>query len=228
VSGGSNRIILHPGTYIFNGGPGLWMSGDARLEFMPGTYEFWFGSGADMRFEGSSRIILNGNPYVKAYFYGTQTNNSDLQLSGSSSFHVPSGEYYFDRGSMINSGSAAIIGEGVFLYFKNGGRVYSSGTAAFAFTALTTQIYPGFYPGVYMYSDRSNTATFQWFGTTSTVSTGIVYLPNSPLVMGGASAGKAWRGQLIADRFVLSGYNVTEIEYIEYVPMQTPVVLLVE
>jgi len=228
VSGGTNNVTLYPGTYIFNGGPGIWMSGSAQLKFMPGTYEFWFGNGADMRFEGSSLVTIQGNPYVKAYFYGTQTNNSDFNMSGSTSFHIPSGEYYFDRGSMIHTGSSAVVGEGVFLYFKNGGRVYSSGTASFAFTALETMIYPGFYPGVYMYSDRANTATFQWFGTTSTVSTGIVYLPSSPLVMGGASAGKAWRGQLIADRFILSGYNATEIEYVEHVPMKVPVVALVE
>ncbi len=227
-TGGSNRLTLYPGTYIFDGGPGLTMSGNARLEFMPGTYEFWFGSGADMRFSGSSRVTLNGDPYVKSYFYGTQNNPSDFDMSGSTSFHVPSGEYYFDRGSMINTGSAAIIGEEVFLYFKNGGRVFSSGSASFAFTGIEEQIYPGFYPNVYMYSDRANTATFQWFGTTSTVSSGIVYLPSSPLVMGGASNGKAWRGQLIADRFQLSGSNSTEIEYVEHVAMQVPVIALVE
>ncbi|MEZ4572649.1 MAG: hypothetical protein R2849_20500 [Thermomicrobiales bacterium] len=228
VTGGSNRLTLYPGTYIFDGGPGISMSGSAQLEFMPGTYEFWFGNGADMRFTGSSRVTLNGNPYVKTYFYGTQNNMSDFDMSGSTSFHVPSGEYYFDRGSMINTGSATIVGEGVFLYFKNGGRVFSTGSASFAFTALDTEIYTGFYPGVYMYSDRANTATFQWFGTTSTVSTGIVYLPSSPLVMGGASNGKAWRGQLIADRFQLSGSNSTDIEYVKYVEMQVPVVALVE
>ncbi len=228
ISGNTNNVTLYPGTYIFDGGPGISFSGSAQLKFMPGTYEFWFGNGADMKFEGSSRVTLQGNPYVKAYFYGTQINNSDFSMSGSTSFQIPSGEYYFDRGSMTHTGSSAVVGEGVFLYFKNGGRVYSSGSASFAFTALETQIYPGFYPGVYMYSDRANTATFQWFGATSTVSTGIVYLPSSPLVMGGASNGKAWRGQLIADRFILSGSNSTEIEYIEYIPMKVPVVALVE
>lgn len=228
ITGGSNAVTLYPGTYIFDGGPGIRMSGSSWLTFMPGTYEFWFGGGADMHFEGSSRVNLQGSPYVRAYFYGTQNNFSDLNMQGSTSFNIPSGEYYFDRGSMVHTGSSTVTGNGVFLYFKNGGRVYSTGSASFAFTALDTMIYPGFYPGVYMYSDRANTATFQWFGTTSTVSSGIVYLPSSPLVMGGASNGKAWRGQLIADRFVMSGSNNTEIEYVEHVPMQVPVVALVE
>jgi hypothetical protein len=149
-------------------------------------------------------------------------------MSGSTNFNIPSGEYYFDHGQMLNSGSSRIHGEDVFLYFKNGSFMHSSGSAGFSFTAPDWEIYPGYYPGVYMYSDRDNTASFRWDGSSSQSSEGIVYLPSSPLYRSGSSRSMQWRGQLIVDSFIVSGSNATSVEYVEYVETEIPSVYLVE
>lgn len=227
-TGGSNDVTIYPGTYIFDGGPGFTMSGNAKLTFMPGTYEFWFRNGADFSFSGSSKINLAGDTWVKMYFVGSSSNTSNLQMSGDTNFQIPSGEYYFDRGQMLNSGSTRIHGEEVFLYFKNGSYLSSSGMGGFSFTAPDWEIYPGYYPGVYMYSDRDNTASFRWDGYSTSVSEGIVYLPASPLYRSGYSYGMQWRGQLIVDSLIVSGNNMTGVEYVEYVETEIPSVYLVE
>ncbi|RIK43475.1 MAG: hypothetical protein DCC58_09530, partial [Chloroflexi bacterium] len=98
VTGGSNHITLGPGTYIFDGGSGFSMSGSARLTFTSGAYTFYFLNGADWSFSGSSYIQTNSNVYVRAYFYGAGNNPSNLQMSGSTNFQIPTGEYYFDNG----------------------------------------------------------------------------------------------------------------------------------
>ena len=225
---GSNRLTLNPGTYIFDGGSGLNMSGSDQLILNSGTYEFWFRNGADLSFSGSSRIMSNG-ARVKMYFYGGSNNNwSDLTMSGSTSFNIPSGEYYFDRGRFLNSGSTTIAGQSVLLYFKNGGYLESTGSASFSFTAPTTQVYPGYYPGVFMYSDPSNTATFEWHGSTASVSRGAIYLPKSPLKFGGSSSGKSIEGQVIVDRLITSGSTGFTVEFVEYVATTLPKVYLVE
>ena len=230
ITGGSNKITLYPGTYIFDGGPGLDMSGSDQLVFTGGEYRFWFRNGADLRFRGSSRITLSGAPYATMYFYGASGNSgwSDLDMSGSTSFNVPSGAYYFDRGRFLNSGSSTITGQNVFLYFKNGGYLESTGSATFGFTAPTSTIYPGYYPGVFMYSDAANTATFEWHGSTSSLSKGTIYLPSSPLKFGGSSNGKTIEGQVIADRFDTSGSTGLNVQFVEYVKTQVPKVYLVE
>lgn len=227
-TGGSNHVTLNPGTYVFDGGDGLSMSGSSQLNFNPGTYEFWFGDGAGMQFRGSSRIGVNGDVQVKMYFYGTSSDEARLQMSGSTSFSIPPGQYIFDRGAFINSGSSLIAGEDVFLYFADDSYLRSTGSASFGFTAPEDEIYPGYYPGVFMYSDRDNTAEFRWHGSTSATSKGIIYLPGSPLIMSGASSGKVFEGQIIADRFDLSGSNSTDVEFVEHVPTDIPQVYLVE
>lgn len=228
TTGGSNKTTIYPGTYIFDGGPGFTVSGNAELTFMPGTYEFWFRNGADFSFSGSSTINAADDATVKMYFYGSDSNPSNLDMSGYTNFNLPSGEYYFDRGQMRNSGSARIFGEEVFLYFTNGSYLHSSGMGGFGFTAPDWEIYPGYYPGVFMYSDRDNTAPFQWNGYSTAVSEGIVYLPSSPMYRSGYSYGMQWQGQLIVDSLILSGSNTTGVEYVEYVETEIPSVYLVE
>jgi hypothetical protein len=227
-TGGSNFLTIGPGTYIFDGGPGLRMSGSDRLHFNSGTYTMYFANGADMAFSGSSRITFGNNVYVRAYFLGgTGSVWSDLEMSGSTNFSLPSGEYYFDHGRFLNSGSSLINGQSVFLFFTDGGYLSSTGSASFGFTAPTTTIYPGYYPSVFMYSDRGNTATFEWHGSTSAQSVGTVYLPNSPVRFGGSSTGKQFTGQFIADRFITSGSTGLTIEFNENVPTQIPRIFLV-
>lgn len=224
---GMNGITLYPGRYIFNGGAGFNMSGNASLTFQPGEYEFWFNGGADMTFSGSSRIASIAGAHVEMYFSGSGGNQSELNISGNTNFNIPSGEYYFDNGRLAGSGSLWIYGEEVFLYFKNGSRLETSGSADFSFTAPTSMIYPGYYPGVFMYSDRANTATFTWTGRSDNESRGIVYLPSSPLAMSGAGNAKMFTGQLIVDRLITSGNQVMSIEYEEFVSTEVPAVYLV-
>jgi hypothetical protein len=228
TTGGSNNLTIGPGTYIFDGGPGMRMSGSDRLHFNSGTYTMYFTNGADMSFSGSSRITFGSNVYVRAYFMGGSGSNwSDLAMSGSTNFGLPSGEYYFDTGRFLNSGSSLISGQEVFLYFKNGGYLSSTGSASFGFTAPTRTIYPGYYPSVFMYSDRANTAEFEWHGSTSAQSVGTVYLPSSPVRFGGSSTGKQFTGQFIADRFNTGGSTGLTVEFKENVQTQIPKIYLV-
>jgi hypothetical protein len=225
---GSNAVTLYPGTYVFDGGNGLNFSGNSTLHFAAGQYTFYFLNGADFTFAGSARITSDPNAYARMYFYGTQNNTSDLSMSGNSNMVMPSGQYYFDRGNFTATGSSLISANNVFFYFTNGGYLRSNGMAGFAFTAPTAQLYPGYYPGVFLYSDPSNTAQFEWTGYTSAVSRGIVYLPSSPVVMSGYSNGKVFEGQFIADSFRTSGNNRTVIEYVEYIETAVPRVYLVD
>ncbi len=227
-AGGSDNVTLYPGTYIFDGGSGLSFSGSSKVTFEPGTYKFYFENGAGMSFSGSSQIITDPNAYVQAWFLGSASQSSSMDMSGSTSFSIPSGEYYFDYGNFIDSGSSTISGSNVFLYFDHKSYLKSSGSAAFGFTAPTTQIYPGYYPGVFMYANSNDTQTFYWTGSTSAVSYGAVYLPSATLSMSGASSSKVMVGQLIANSFTLSGSNNTTIEYKEYVSTATPKVYLVQ
>jgi hypothetical protein len=205
-TGGSNKVTLYPGTYIFDGGPGIWMHGSDQLIFKSGTYKFYFRNGASLKFSGSSRIISDAGTHVEMYFYGGARSWSDLDMSG----------------------STVIKGENVFLYFKNDGYLESTGSASFSFTAPETVVYPGYYPGVFMYSDARNTATFEWHGSTASVSKGTVYLPSSPLKFGGASYGKQIEGQVIVDRLITGGSTMMGIDYVEYVETSAPAVYLTE
>jgi hypothetical protein len=226
--GGYNAVTLYPGTYIFDGGPGLNFSGNSTLNFAAGDYTFYFLNGADFTFAGSAVINANPGAYARMYFYGTNNNTSDLRMSGNSDMVMPSGQYYFDRGNFTASGSSKIRADNVFFYFTNGGYLRSNGMSGFAFSAPTTMIYPGYYPGVFLYSDASNTAEFEWTGYTNGVSRGIIYLSSSPVVMSGMSNGKVFEGQFIADRFRTSGNHSTTIEYVEYIETAVPQVYLVE
>ncbi len=226
--GGGNSLVLYPGTYIFDGGPGLSMSGNVHLTFKPGTYKFYFDKGAGISFSGGSTIISDPDAYVQAWFLGSSSQSSNLAISGNTDFSIPSGEYYFDYGNFTGSGSLTISGTNVFLYFEHKSALTSSGNAKFGFTAPTTKIYPGYYPGVFMYANANDTQTFTWTGATSTVSQGAIYLPSAKVVMTGASNGKVMIGQFIANSFDLSGNNSTTLEYKEYVSTATPKVYLVQ
>lgn len=228
TAGGSNAVTLYPGVYVFDGGTGINFSGNSVLHFAPGNFEFWFLDGADFTFSGSARITADPGAYALMYFYGTQNNFSDLSMSGNSNMVMPSGQYYFDRGRFTASGSSKISATNVFFYYKNGGYMRSNGMSGFGFTAPTTVIYPGYVPGVFVYSDRENTAEFEWTGYTETVSRGIVYLPSSPVVMSGYSNGKVFEGQFIADSYRLSGNNRTVVEYHQWVEFDSPRVFLVD
>jgi len=226
-AGGYNQVTIGPGTYIFNGGPGFVMSGNSTLNFLAGDYTFFFANGADFSFAGSSVITANPNAYVRAYFLGDNNNWSDLDRNGWSNMELPSGEYYFKRGRFMNSGSSMIVGKSVFLYFEQGSYLEASGSASFGFTAPTTKIYPGYYPGVFMYSNHANNATFKWAGNTASASVGTIYLPSSPVHTSGNSSGVAFRGQFIADRFYTSGNTTITVEFVEYVKTQIPKIYLV-
>lgn len=228
TAGGYNAVTLYPGVYVFDGGTGINFSGNSTLHFAPGNYEFWFLNGADFTFNGSARITSDPGAYARMYFYGTENNFANLSMSGDSDMVMPSGQYYFDRGSFTASGSSKIRASNVFFYYKNGGFMRSNGMSGFAFTAPTTEIYPGYVPGVFVYSDRDNTAEFEWTGYTSAISRGIVYLPSSPVVMSGFSNGKVFEGQFIADSYKLSGNNKTIVEYYQFIEAETPKAYLVD
>jgi hypothetical protein len=174
---------------------------------------------------------LVGTPYATMYFYGNTNSSgvwSDLSMSGSTNISMPSGQYYFDHGRFLASGSTRITGSNVFFYFKNKGYLQSSGSTSFGFTAPTTQIYSGYYPGVFIYGDRADTSTFTWTGSTSSASDGIVYVPGSQLVMTGSSSSKMLTGQIIANSFNLSGSNNTTVDYKQYVATAMPKAYLVQ
>lgn len=228
VTGGSNDVTLGPGTYIFDGGQGIRMSGSSTLHFKAGTYDMYFANGADLAFSGSSSITFDSGAYIRAYFLGGDPPSwSDLEMSGSTSFKMPPGEYYFSKGRFLHSGSTLINGDDVFFYFRDGGYLSASGSATFGFTAPSNEIYPGYCCGVFMYSDRSNTAQFNWTGSTSSVSQGTIYLPSSPVRTSGSASGTSFEGQFIADRFITSGSTGITVRFVEYVATQIPRIFLV-
>src|SRR5690606_18473597 len=122
-AGGYNGVTLYPGTYVFDGGPGLNFSGNSTLHFAAGNYEFYFLNGADFTFSGSARITSDPGAYARMNFYGTQNNFSNLSMSGNSDMVMPSGQYLFDRGNFTASGSSKISAQNVFFYFANGGHM---------------------------------------------------------------------------------------------------------
>lgn len=230
-AGGSNHVTLNPGTYIFDGGTGISMSGGDQLTFNAGTYKFYFRNGAGLSLSGSSTVNPVGSPYVQMWFSGSTTPTttwSNFSMSGNTNMQLPTGEYYFDHGNLTASGSTVISGTNVFFYFKNLGYLQSSGGASFGFTAPTTTIYPGYYPGVFIYADRADNATFTWTGTTSSVSQGVIYIPDSKLIMTGSSNAKVMTGQIIANSFDLSGNNNTQVQYQKYVATTIPKSYLVQ
>lgn len=220
---GNNRLTLNPGTYVFDGGPGLKASGNNRLHFEAGNYEMWFVGGADLSWSGNAYITTDPGAYVKMYFYG-----GDMTLQGNTNFSIPSGEYYFDNGNFEKSGNTRIAGTDVFFYFTNGGHLDSTGNSSFAFTAPSDTIYSGYYPGVFMYSDASNTATFKWTGNTGAMSRGTIYLPSSKVQTSGNSSGVVLQGQFIAHSFETSGNTTMGVQFEEYVQTAIPNVYLVD
>ena len=105
--------------------------------------------------------------------------------------------------------------------------VNGSGSASFGFTAPTSMIYPGYYVGVFIYSNHANTATFKWAGNTASASVGTIYPPSSPVQTSGNSSGVAFRGQFIADWFTTSGTTTITVEFQAYVQTQIPKIFLV-
>jgi hypothetical protein len=227
TSAGNNNVTIGPGTYIFDGGTGIDLSGNVTLHFNSGNYIMWFGSGADLSFTGNARITFSAGVHVTMYFYGGSS-WSDLATTGNTAFSVPSGEYYFDHGRFLNTGNQLIRGNSVLFYFKRDGYMEVTGNSSFSFSAPTTSVYSGYYPGVFLYSDRANTATFTWTGNSSAVSQGAIYLPSSPLQMTGNSGGRVLAGQVIADRFTFTGNTNITVEFTEVVETGAPAVYLVE
>lgn len=229
-SSGNGRLTLNTGTYIFDGGPGLTSSGNQGLHFNAGTYDFWFARGADFDVSGNIGITFDPGAYVTMHFYGDGNNFADMDLSGNVSFDLPSGEYYFDRGNMSNSGNTGIGGEEIFIYFEDEGSIESNGNASFGFTAhdQDDEVYPGHYPGVVIYSHPDNDTTFSWSGNTSSTSQGIIYLPGSKVEMSGNTNGEVLQGQFIADSFEIDGNAELGIQFHEYVETGIPTVFLAE
>lgn len=230
VSGGANTLTLNGGTFIFDGGAGLVFGGSGKLHFNPGQYTFYFRNGANLLFSGNTPITFGEGVYVKMYFY----NGSSLRMEGSTTFDIPSGEYYFtDRPKNAEcgfkaTGNSNIHGKNVFLYFGPGCRLFTNGSAQFGFTAPKTNIYPGYHPGVFMYAHPDNHETFQWNGSTSLSSEGVIYLPSATLTTAGQSFDKVFKGQVIVDSYTTGGGNGLSLEYEHYVDVELPRIYLVE
>lgn len=227
---GSNiNLTLTPGTYIFDGGSGFTIGGGGDLNFAPGEYTFYF-RGSGLHFSGNTRITAGNNVYVRMYFL----DGSQLTMNGSTRFDLPSGEYYFDRSGpgrdckMTINGNTVVAGDNVFFYFGKDCNLTTTGSASYGFTAPTTEIYPGYHPGIFMYAHPANTKQFQWNGSTQAQSVGVIYLPSATLKMSGASTGKVFKGQMIAGQFELGGGNSTELEYEQYVEIDLPAVYLIQ
>ncbi len=225
---GSYNITLNAGTYIFDGGAGIAMSGPPRLHLNAGVYEFWFLDGAGLSFTGGSTITADPGAYVRMYFYGTSSKHAEFTYDGNTEMTIPSGEYYFDNASMLNTGSGRVRGDNVFFYFRNDGRMAALADGSFAFNAPSAMIYPGYVPGVVIYSERGNTAPFIWTGKTGGPSSGIIYIPSAPVYFGRSSKGMVFTGQFIADSFYTKGDTSITLTYYQYIETDTPVAYLVD
>lgn len=198
------------------------------LHFNPGNYQMWFTKGADLMTTGNSFLSSAPGATAQMYFYGTSSNTAEMKVTGNSDSTLPSGEYYFDHGKMQNTGNAAVYGEDMFFYFKNGSTISSTGNAQFAFTPPTDEIYDGYLPGVLFYSDPDNTSTFNWTGNTAAGSSGVIYLPGAEVKFTGNSAIDVFEGQFIANNFDFTGNTHLNLKFHEYVPTSIPTLYLVE
>jgi hypothetical protein len=129
---------------------------------------------------------------------------------------------------MTYTGNAALTGTDVFFYFAGEASMRSTGNGSFGFTAPTSQIYPGYLPGILVFGDWNNSESFRWVGNSGTSSGGAVYLPSATMEMVGNSSGRIIEGQLIADRFSFTGNANISVLYRQVVDLSNPKIYLVE
>jgi len=222
VSGNNSETIL-PGTHVFHG-DGISLTGNSTLNIASGDHEFWFCDGASFRMAGNQRITKGVNTRVTMHFI----DGNGLRLTGNSSWSLPRGEYYFVDSNVEYTGNSALTRTDVFFYFSGDASMRSTGNGSFGFTAPSTEVYPGYLPGILVFADWNNTETFRWVGNSGTSSGGAIYLPSATMEMVGNSSGRIIQGQLIADRFSFTGNANISVQYQQVIDLSNPRLFLVE
>jgi hypothetical protein len=199
---GSSHVTA--ATILVNGGTSL--SGTSVVSPTPTTHA---GAISDPlsdlampTFSGCSHPTPSGNTYYPGVYCG------GISLSGSATTTFTSGLYILNGGGLSISGSGAVNATGV--TFFNTGQGYSpspinaSGSGTLTMTAPTT----GTYEGMLFLQDRNLTYGSRNFvsGSSSSVFTGTLYFPSTPLTFTGSSAGSTTA--IVASSVTFNGSSV--------------------
>ncbi len=134
---------------------------------------------------------------------------------------------YCITGTLKFSGSQTLTGDGVVLYFKDGGMTFSgqSGMSVNAPTTktCTTETCP--YAGIVIFSARNNTSTIDVRGNGGSAFTGTVYAVSGTLSAqgGGSTPGETEMvGQVIVNRVENNGNGSLKVTYDQALTYQKP------
>jgi hypothetical protein len=112
------------------------------------------------------------------------------------------GVYIIDGGTLSANSTAVLNGTGVMFFLTNGARLDINGQAQLNLSAATT----GTYSGLLFFGDRSGSSVNHVLnGTSNSVLTGAVYLPNDNLTFSGTSNSASGCTQIIASTLNLTG-----------------------
>lgn len=112
------------------------------------------------------------------------------------------GLYIIDGGTLSATSTAVLNGTGVTFFLTNGARLDINGQARLNLSAPTT----GTYAGLLFFADRSGASlNHQLNGTSDSILTGAVYLPNDNLAFSGTNNSATGCTQIIARTLNLTG-----------------------
>lgn len=223
LTGNNPTATFWPGTYYFGDGGELRLTGNnPTLEFMPGNYTFYM-DGSDFRFSGNNLGLFAPASDVNFYF-----EDANFIAGGNTDTTLPPGTYHFNNGNFEMNGNITITGEDVFFYLENGASWRTNGNLNYRLTASDTALYEGMLPNMLFYSDRANESTFDIIGNSSTLLTGVVYLPAIDFEITGNANGVWAQGQVIVNTFTTTGNIEIDLDYRDFVDFRVPAVYLVE
>ncbi|MBX3047964.1 MAG: hypothetical protein KIT46_06945 [Anaerolineales bacterium] len=194
----STGVTIYPGTYR-----SMNISSDVPVTFQPGLYYVTHG---DFTLAGPSTNRPSGSGvsiYVAAGNVSI-TSSSQVNLSSGSSgvlFHVESGNFTVGG----SSSTRTLAG----LIYVRSGPITIDGSSALTTTAPTSGPYAGL--GFFMGRANANDLTVTGAGVLSM--TGTIYAPNGRIASTGSGSNKTVNGQMIANRFYVTGGGRLVINY---------------
>jgi len=138
---------------------------------------------------------------------------SGIRFSGSGSLTMNPGIYWIDSGGFDQSGSGAIIANGVMIYIDpNGGEFNMTGSGSITMSPPSS----GDYKGLVLYMDRNNTSgvNISGSGAVTTIS-GTFYAPASHVKLTGSTGYTVMDAQIICDTFKITGSGNIKVRFDE-------------
>lgn len=194
----STGVTVYPGAYR-----SINISTDVPVTMQPGLYYVTHG---DFTLSGPSTNTPSGTGvsiYVAAGNVNISSSTQANLSSGSSSvlFHVENGNFTIG-GSNSSRTLAGMI-------FVNRGSITIDGSASLTTTAPTS----GPYAGLAFFMGRSNTNDLTVTGAGVLSMTGTIYAPKGRIASTGSGSNKTVNGQMIADKFWVTGGGRLTINY---------------